>query len=69
MALQEIRWNMVSKLEPINIHDFDFVDELPTESICVICHFALKDPLQNADCGHRFCAVCFENFKEYSRKK
>ena len=45
------------------------MDELPTESVCGICQFALKDPLQNADCGHRFCTVCFENFKEYSHKK
>ena len=60
---------MVSKLEPVNIHDVDFVDELPAESICGICHLTLKDPMQNADCGHRFCAVCFEDFKEYSRKK
>ena len=60
---------MASKSEPVNIHDFDFVDGLPTELVCGICQFALKDPLQNADCGHRFCTVCFENFKEYSHKK
>ena len=60
---------MASKMEHVNVHDFDFVDELPTESVCGICQFALKDPMQNADCGHRFCAVCFEDFKEYSKKK
>ena len=60
---------MASKSEPVNINDFDFVDELPTESVWGICQFALKDPLQNADCGHRFCTVSFENFKEYSHKK
>ena len=60
---------MVSELETVNIHDFDFVDELSTELVCGICQFAVKDPMQNADCGHRFCAVCFEDFKEHSRKK
>ena len=60
---------MDSKLRPVDVHDFDFVNELPTESVCVICQFALKDPIQNADCGHRFCTVCFENFKEHASKK
>ena len=56
---------MASKMEHVNvnIHDFDFVDELPTESVCGICQFALKDPMQNADCGHRFCAVCLRTSK------
>lgn len=54
---------MGSALEPSDIHDFDFVNELPTESVCVLFQFALKDPIQNADCGHRFCTVCFETFK------
>lgn len=60
---------MSSELVTVNIHDFDFVDELSTELVCGICQSAVKDPVQNSDCGHRFCAVCFEELKEYSQKK
>ena len=60
---------MALKLESINIHAFEFVDELPPETICGICQFILKDPMQNSDCGHCFCDASFDDLKEHSCNK
>ena len=47
----------------------NFVDKVPDNLKCVICHFALKDPVQIALCGHRFCKSCFDNLKDYSERR
>ena len=50
-------------------YECDFVHELADELICVLCHLALRDPVQVANCGHRFCKSCFNQLKEHSDKK
>ena len=47
-------------------HDIEFVEELPDHFKCTICTCLLKDPIQLANCGHRFCSSCFEDLKEHS---
>ena len=34
---------------------------LATNYECPICTFALRDPVQTKDCGHRYCKHCFED--------
>ena len=45
-------------------YDLDFVDEVPEEFICCVCHLTLKEPLQIEKCGHRLCKVCFSQMKD-----
>ena len=52
-----------------NGYDYDFVDDIPEELVCVICHLPLKDPVQIADCGHRLCKVCFNQHKDHCSKR
>ena len=47
-------------------YDAQFVCDVSDDLKCTICHFALKDPVQLADCGHRFCQTCFTKMKDYS---
>ena len=42
-----------------------FLDDIPEDIKCAICHLVLKDPLQ-LQCGHRFCTPCFDRMKRYS---
>lgn len=49
-------------------YDNDFVDDLPDSLKCAICCFALRNPIQLATCGHRFCKICFEGIKERALK-
>jgi TNF receptor-associated factor 4 len=41
-------------------YDFEFVDKLPDDCVCKICHLALRKPVQTKCCGHRFCKDCLE---------
>ena len=50
-------------------YECDFVHEVADELICGLCHLALRDPVQVANCGHRFCKSCFSQLKEHSDKK
>ena len=34
-------------------YDVMFVEEPPEYLLCVVCHLALKSPIQIIDCGHR----------------
>lgn len=47
----------------------DFVNELPEELMCIVCYYALKKPVQIADCGHRFCEICFQQLKIHAERK
>jgi len=49
-------------------YDYKFMQDLSDDLICVLCNFALKDPLQIEDCGHRFCEECYQQMKEYAEK-
>jgi len=50
-------------------YDAEFVDPLPDDLTCIVCHLALKDPVQIANCGHRFCNICFKKIQSYSHKR
>jgi len=49
-------------------YDAEFVDELPDYFKCIICHLALKQPVLFVDCGHRVCASCFRQMKEFAQQ-
>jgi len=53
-------------VESIEGYDFEFVTNLPEDLTCVVCHFALKNPVQLEDCGHRFCKKCFDQMKQHA---
>ena len=48
-------------------YDVNFTTEIPQELKCVICHLVLREPVQIMTCGHRFCSVCFEQFKTHTQ--
>ena len=39
-------------------YDFEFLDELSSEHKCAICLLGIRNPVQTATCGHRFCKGC-----------
>jgi len=45
-------------------YDYDFIEVLPEDLTCVLCHFAYNQPLQIEECGHTFCKVCFQQMKD-----
>lgn len=50
-------------------YDLDFVDVVPEDFICFVCHLALKEPVQIEKCGHRLCEVCFSRMKDQAEKR
>lgn len=50
-------------------YDADFVEIIPEHLKCVICHMVLKDAIQFAACGHRYCQDCFNELKAYSNQR
>lgn len=46
-------------------YDVIFVEDLNKDHECIVCHLALREPVQ-LSCGHRFCNSCFEQMKLYS---
>ena len=50
-------------------YDCDFVNEVPDDLICSICHLTVKEPVQLGGCGHGMCRACFQQLKEYSEKR
>lgn len=49
-------------------YDANFADEIPEHLKCVICHMVLKDAMQLAACGHRYCKQCFNVTKRYAER-
>ena len=44
-------------------YDVELIDESIRVNItCIICLLILKEPVQAAPCGHRFCGGCIEKF-------
>lgn len=50
-------------------YDLDFVDEIPDEFICCVCHLTLKEPVQIEKCGHRLCEVCSSQMKDQVERR
>ena len=50
-------------------YDVDFVEEVPDEFLCCVCHLTLKEPVQIENCGHRLCKVCFRQMKERTERR
>ena len=42
-------------------YDYDFIISVPEDWICLVCHLAMKDPVQIVGCGHRLCNICMES--------
>ena len=47
-------------------YDVEFVhdDIYCNYSTCAICLLVLREPMQAADCGHRFCKSCLVGLKK-----
>eukprot|EP00111_Clytia_hemisphaerica_P016727 TCONS_00049607-protein len=43
----------------------DFVDSLPEDLKCMVCHLAYREPVQLTACGHRLCQVCFKTMEKH----
>ena len=50
-------------------YDCDFINEVPEDLICSVCHFALKEPVQLEGCGHGMCRSCFNQLKDHAGRK
>ena len=50
-------------------YDCDFINEVPENLICSVCHFALKEPVQLEVCGHGMCRSCFNQLKDHAARK
>jgi len=51
--------------EAVGGYDFEFID-LPEDLTCILCHYALKSPVQIESCGHTFCEDCFNETKDHA---
>jgi len=52
--------------ESIGVYDYEFIEVLPDDLTCTLCHFAYKHPVQIEDCGHTFCKECFNQMKDHA---
>ena len=50
-------------------YNFDFVEEVPEDFICCVCHLTLKEPVQIESCGHRLCKECFNQMKDQIERR
>ena len=44
-------------------YEYDFVEEVPDELVCPICHLPTRDPQQVVCCGKIYCAYCLGQTK------
>ncbi|XP_078350390.1 TNF receptor-associated factor 5-like [Oculina patagonica] len=42
-------------------YDYEFTNRVPEDWECLVCHLAMKDPVQIVGCGHRLCSICMES--------
>lgn len=42
-------------------YDYEFTNRVPEDWECLVCHLAMKDPVQIVGCGHRLCNICMES--------
>jgi len=52
--------------ESIGGYDYEFIEVLPDDLTCTLCHFAYKQPVQIEECGHTFCKECFNQMKDHN---
>jgi len=52
--------------ESMGGYDYEFIEAISDDLICILCHLALKNPLQIEECGHIFCKVCFNQMKDHA---
>jgi len=52
--------------ESIGGYDYEFLEVLPDDLTCTLCHFAYKQPVQIEECGHKFCKECFNQMKDHN---
>ena len=57
--------NKVAKTYSYKEVEYTFVDTVPEDLVCPICH-ELLDEAQQTPCGHLFCKKCLEKVKKYS---
>jgi len=55
-------------VEAFGGYDFEFIEDLPEDLTCTLCHYALKNPVQIEVCGHTFCEDCFNQSKDHAAK-
>ena len=46
-------------------YDYEFTSSIPEDWECLVCHLAMKDPVQIVGCGHRLCSICMESLMRY----
>lgn len=49
-------------------YDEDWVGGILDQHKCAICHFVLRNPVQETGCGHRFCKYCWDNLCSYNEQ-
>jgi len=47
-------------------YDYDFINDVPEDLVCALCHFAFKNPVQIEECGHIYCKDCYQQMKEHA---
>ena len=50
-----------TKAPDLGGYDYEFITGAPEDWICLVCHLAMKDPVQIVGCGHRLCNICMES--------
>lgn len=48
--------------------DCDFIQQVPEELTCSVCHFTINDPIQLEGCGHLMCKLCFNQLRDYAQR-
>lgn len=41
-------------------YEYVFASNVPDDLTSIVCHSAMREPVQIVNCGHRFCKMCYE---------
>jgi len=47
-------------------YDYNFIEDLPEDLTCTLCHFGFKNPVQIEKCGHIYCEDCYKQMKDHA---
>jgi len=47
-------------------YDYNFIEDLPGDLTCTLCHFGFKNPVQIEKCGHIYCEDCYNQMKDHA---